>query len=145
MARFNYWPCCNFRNDLLKLLRILVHLKQGSGSACYLKLFSYHITCATFLLGGAIPDATAIHAARKKREALRAGGQFPDNKSKSYISLKDHADGEKKVHSPTQDDDDSDVDEARINFTGVRSAAAVKHRQLEELDNSPSVRLTTGE
>ena len=98
-----------------------------------------------FLLGGAIPDATAIHAARKKREALRAGGQLPENKSRSYIPLKDNADGEKKIRSPTHEDDDSDVDEARINFTGVRSAAAVKHRQLEELDNSPSGHLATGE
>ena len=98
-----------------------------------------------FLLGGAIPDATAIHAARKKREALRAGAQFPDNKSRSYIPLKDQTDGEKKLRSPTQEDDDSDVDEARINFTGVRSAAAVKNRQLEELDNSPSGNLLTGE
>ena len=94
----------------------------------------------TVILGGAIPDAHAIHAARKKREAMRASGQSADSKSaRSYISLKGGEDTDKKMHSPRQDDDDdSDAEESRINFTGVRSAAAVKSRQFEELDNSPA-------
>ena len=96
-------------------------------------------------IGGAIPDATAIHAARKKREAMRAGGHIQENKSKSYISLKGTVDGDKKSRSPREEDDDSDAEESRINFTGVRSAAAVKHRQLEELDHSPSGNLSNGE
>jgi len=94
-------------------------------------------------VGGAIPDATAIHAARKKREAMRAGGQLAESKSSSsYISLKGTVDGDKRASSPRhEDEDDSDADEPRINFTGVRSAAAVKNRQLEELDNSPAANL----
>ena len=94
----------------------------------------------TFMLGGAIPDAHAIHAARKRREAMRESGQSADPKSaRSYIPLKGGEDTDKKMHSPRQDeDDDSDAEESRINFTGVRSAAAVKSRQFEELDNSPA-------
>ena len=94
----------------------------------------------TFILGGAIPDAHAIHAARKRREAMRESGQSADPKSaRSYIPLKGGEDTDKKMHSPRQDDDDdSDAEESRINFTGVRSAAAVKSRQFEELDNSPA-------
>ena len=97
-------------------------------------------------LGGAIPDATAIHAARKKREAIRAGGHQAESKSRSYIPLKSEGDRDRKLCSPRQEDeDDSDAEEARINFTGVRSAAAVRNRQLEELDNSPSSNTSKGE
>ena len=89
-------------------------------------------------VGGAIPDATAIHAARKKREAMRAGGHASEDKSRSYIPLKGNGEVEKsqsRQRSP-QDDDDSDADEPRINFTGVRSSAAMRNLQLEELDTS---------
>ena len=98
-------------------------------------------------IGGAIPDATAIHAARKKREAMRAGGHIAESKSsKSYIPLKGNVDGDNHERSPRQDDeDDSDAEEARINFTGVRSAAAIRNRQLEQLDNSPTTNLSNGE
>ena len=96
-------------------------------------------------VGGAIPDATAIHAARKKREAMRAGGSLPDVKSQSYIPLTNNsADRDRRIRSP-REEDDSDAEESRINFTGVRSAAAVKNRQLEELDNSPNRSQSNGE
>ena len=78
---------------------------------------------------------------------MRAVGHGPEsNSSRSYIPLKGNVDGDKKSRSPSQDDeDDSDAEEARINFTGVRSAAAVRNRQLEELDNSPTTSLSNGE
>ena len=76
---------------------------------------------------------------------MRAGGQVDDIKSsRSYISLKNTVDDTKRTCSPRHDEDDSDADEPRINFTGVRSAAAVKNRQLEELDNSPADTFSNG-
>ena len=93
-------------------------------------------------LGGAIPDATAIHAARKKREALRACGNLPEAKPRSYIPLHDNTENDRKVRSPHPDDDDSDIEESRMSFTGVRSQTAVKNRQIEELDNSSDINRT---
>ena len=77
---------------------------------------------------------------------MRAGGHFAESKSsRSYIPLQGNVDGDKKSCSPRPDDeDDSDAEEARINFTGVRSAAAIRNRQLEELDNSPNANLSNG-
>ena len=69
---------------------------------------------------------------------MRAGGNLPETKPRSYIPLKDSTENDRNLRSPQQDDDDSDVEESRINFTGVRSAAAIKNRQIEELDTSPS-------
>ena len=95
-------------------------------------------------LGGAIPDANAIHAARKKREAMRAGGNNPEPKTRSYIPLKDNKEGDRTMRSPQHEDDDSDDDEARMRFTGVRSDAAIKNRQIEELDSSPNINRSNG-
>ena len=75
---------------------------------------------------------------------MRAGGNFPDAKTQSYIPLKNNSDKERRIRSP-REDDNSDAEESRINFTGVRSAAAVKNRQLEELDNSPNRNQSNGE
>ena len=69
---------------------------------------------------------------------MRAGGNLPETKPRSYIPLKDSTENDRNLRSPQQDDDDSDVEESRMNFTGVRSAAAIKNRQIEELDASPS-------
>ena len=94
-------------------------------------------------VGGAIPDAAAIHMARKKREAMRAGKQAGDVSvsNRSYIPLNknngasERSGGSSRRHSDDDEDDDSDADgESRMNFTGVRSAAVVKTRQLEKMD-----------
>lgn len=84
-----------------------------------------------------IPDAAAIHAARKKREALRAGGAAAGNKdsdhsSKNFIPLSGRGDERRgrRRHHLADEDDDSEED-GRINFAGVRSEAAEKRQQME--------------
>ena len=72
--------------------------------------------------GGVIPDAAAIHAARKQRQAARDGGQVAG----SYIPIK------KKNSEPNSADDESadeDDDNVRIKFAGVKTG------KREEFDN----------
>jgi len=60
---------------------------------------------------GAIPDAAAIHAARKKREAARAKGEKED-----FIPIKD-AEKKSKRGPRLLREEDEDDDEERISFT----------------------------
>ena len=49
-----------------------------------------------FILGGGIPDAAVIHAARKKREAARAAGGGNTAESRDYIPIKKKEEGRVK-------------------------------------------------
>lgn len=70
------------------------------------------------LKSGAIPDAAAIHAARKQRQAAR------DNKIKNqnFIPVKNKSASNNTAENSAEDDDDSgDDDDVRIKFTGIKS------------------------
>ena len=88
----------NFREQLLALPKLL---KPVTGIDILIAL----------IIGGAIPDAAAIHAARKKREAARAKGEKED-----FIPIKD-AEKKSKRGPRLLREEDEDDDEERISFT----------------------------
>eukprot|EP00092_Neocalanus_flemingeri_P000916 GFUD01000974.1.p1 GENE.GFUD01000974.1~~GFUD01000974.1.p1 ORF type:complete len:671 (-),score=245.90 GFUD01000974.1:43-2055(-) len=64
-------------------------------------------------VGGGIPDAAAIHAARKKREAARAAGEKED-----FIPIKKvEKEGKARGGARLVREEDEDEDEERISFT----------------------------
>jgi GC-rich sequence DNA-binding factor len=76
-------------------------------------------------VGGSIPDAAAIHEARKRRQAARERGDAGAG-ARDYIPVeKDREEANKRDRSESDDED-----EGRISFTGVRSD--VKDRQLRQ-------------
>ena len=84
------------------------------------------------LQSGAIPDATAIFQARKRRQALREKGEtISSAPNQRYISLKSKNDDDH--HSGRQEEEDSDDDEARIVMSGVRSNEEVRKESFERL------------
>ncbi len=79
---------------------------------------------AMFSLGGAIPDAAAIHAARKRRQAAREQGEAGGGGGGGdYLPLKSNnknGDSSSKGRRNEHDEDSGD-DDGRISFMGVRS------------------------
>ena len=69
----------------------------------------------SFVPGGVIPDAAAIHAARKQRQAARDVGNATS--SNSYIPLRKKS----SAHNSGNDDSDDDEDNVRIKFAGIQS------------------------
>jgi hypothetical protein len=57
--------------------------------------------------GGVIPDAAAIHAARKQRQALRDGGAVTSSSSYIPINKKSSAQNSADDDSPDEDDDNA--------------------------------------
>jgi uncharacterized protein RhaS with RHS repeats len=78
---------------------------------------TYHILKTFPVTGGVIPDAAAIHAARKQRQAARDGGVLSSSGS-SYIPV-----GKKNSAHNSADDEspDEDDDNVRIKFAGIKS------------------------
>lgn len=66
--------------------------------------------------GGVIPDAAAIHAARKQRQAARDGGIVTSSASYIPINKKNSANNSADDESPDEDDDN-----VRIKFAGIKS------------------------
>ncbi len=93
--------------------------------------------------GGAIPDAAAIHAARKRRQAAREKGDANGDGARAggdYIPIRredDSSGGQRSSRGRRldRDEDDSGEDEDRINFTGVRSGAKDRQLRREELNS----------
>lgn len=81
---------------------------------------------------GGIPDAAAIHAARKKREALRAKG------GDDYIPIKKGETGKKKGGRLTrEEDEEEDFSEERISFTRKElSKDEEYHKKLRKEEES---------
>jgi GC-rich sequence DNA-binding factor len=77
-------------------------------------------------LGGDIPSAAAIHAAKKKRELARA----IDDSSSSHIEIK-------PTNVVSDDDDNSDEEEAARKF-GPTADASKQMQVLSALDNADS-------
>ena len=90
--------------------------------------------------GGAIPDAAAIHAARKKREAARAAGEKED-----FIPIKDVEKETKSKRGPRLlREEDEDDEEERISFTVKENKREDEYhkkigrgREEEESDSDP--------
>jgi GC-rich sequence DNA-binding factor len=86
------------------------------------------------LQSGAIPDAAAIYAARKRRQAVRErGAKIPDNKDnngsqRDFIAL--NAD-RRSARSKDHEEDDSGDEESRIVMAGVRSNAALREESIK--------------
>ena len=68
--------------------------------------------------GGGIPDAATIHAARKKREAMREAGGVSE---KDYIPIKKADDAEsgrgKRGPRLVREEDEEEEGEDRLSFT----------------------------
>ena len=106
------------------------------------------------IAGGSIPDAAAIHAARKKREAMREGrgggggrggaarnGENGHSGGKDYIPL--GSEGGKgsrgsSARNRRAKSDDSDDDEDRIDFAGVRTDRQVISTQMQAMGLAPN-------
>ena len=67
--------------------------------------------------GGAIPDAAAIHAARKQRQAARDGGSAGPGGA-SYIPIQKKNSAHNSADDESADEDDDNV---RIKFAGIKS------------------------
>ena len=84
---------------------------------------------------GEIPDATAIFAARKKRQAAREkGGNTADVSSKAhsgFIGLRNNEDEISKSRNHDQDDDSDNDEERTIVMTGTRSDFDIKRESFK--------------
>ncbi len=69
------------------------------------------------LKSGAIPDAAAIHAARKQRQAARDGGGTGPGAA-SYIPIRKKNSAHNSADDESADEDDDNV---RIKFAGIKS------------------------
>ena len=68
-------------------------------------------------LGGGIPDAAVIHAARKKREAARAAGGGNTADSRDYIPIKKKEEGRvKRGPRLVREEDEEEGEEDRVSF-----------------------------
>ena len=116
MVDFSSHPTCLSSNLCLNC-SIQIHVSL---------FYSHLLTSSIRSLGGLIPDAAAIHAARKRRQAARERGEDPAAAAtgggpKDYISLEDQkrpvkGRGSRLVEEEEDDRDPSD--EERISFTG---------------------------
>nr|XP_040574865.1 LOW QUALITY PROTEIN: PAX3- and PAX7-binding protein 1-like [Lepeophtheirus salmonis] len=90
-------------------------------------------TIKKILQKGAIPDAAAIHAARKAREAARLRGETSNNvneKSGEFIPLNDGRKGCSGNSRLVRDDDnDDDGENERVAFNGLHSQS--KQRDID--------------
>ncbi|CAB4067832.1 GCFC [Lepeophtheirus salmonis] len=90
-------------------------------------------TIKKILQKGAIPDAAAIHAARKAREAARLRGETSNNvneKSGEFIPLNDGRKGcSGKSRLVRDDDNDDDGENERVAFNGLHSQS--KQRDID--------------
>ena len=95
--------------------------------------------------GGGIPDAATIHAARKKREALRdAGG---GGASQDYLPIKkadDESGRAKRGPRLVREEDEEEGEEDRVSFTLKEAARsdeyhrrAARHRSGSGSDSEP--------
>ena len=95
--------------------------------------------------GGSIPDAAAIHAARKQREAMREGRGKTGHKNgggrkKDYIPLSGGGGGggeggRSKGGRLARGSDESGSDEDKIDFAGVRSDRQVNNFRTSAIKN----------
>ena len=77
----------------------------------------------SFFSGGGIPDAATIHAARKKREALREAGG--GGASQDYLPIKkadDESGRAKRGPRLVREEDEEEGEEDRVSFT-IKEAA----------------------
>ena len=75
--------------------------------------------------GGLIPDAAAIHAARKQRQAVRDGGIVTSSASYIPINKKSSANNSADDESPDEDDDN-----VRIKLAGIKSGKRQGNGQM---------------
>ena len=97
------------RIDATNFIRV-IHNFRGSSLESFFSCFVIATTIVLFA-GGAIPDAAAIHAARKKREAAREKGGKED-----FIPIKNVEKKSSKGPRLLREEDEDD-DEERICFT----------------------------
>ena len=96
--------------------------------------------CALYLLtgvvsGGGIPDAATIHAARKKREAARAAGDYIPIEKKE----EGRGRGGRRLVREEDEEDGGEGEEERVSFTvKQRSKEDEYHRKAARSDNSDS-------